>query len=190
MKQIEVAAMEVADAHNAAYVKLLSAKKLRSNYVVELELDEQLNTGIKRRTFKNVTADEDLEQLTGRAIYKGYLISNIGVAKGKEFVEFQNLEKPLRIGESVGDVDRAAVHRQMIRRTITEHLDREQRLRPMDIKVLSLFFIDEVPSYRTYDADGRAVKGKFATISRKSIARPPSWPSTEHSSKVPMWTRQ
>ncbi|MBK9148873.1 MAG: DEAD/DEAH box helicase family protein [Flavobacteriales bacterium] len=164
VKQIEVAAMEVADAHNAAYVKLLSAKKVRSNYVVELELDRQLVTGIKRDRFKNITADEDLEQLTGRAMYAGYLISNIGVAKGKEFVEFQNLEKPLRIGESVGDVDRAAVHRQMIRRTITEHLDKEQRLRPMGIKVLSLFFIDEVPSYRAYNEDGVAVKGKFATI--------------------------
>jgi len=164
VKQIEVAAMEVADAHNNAYVKLLGAKKVRSSYVVELELDKQLVTGIKRDRFKNVTADADLEQLTGRAIYSGYVISNIGVAKGQEFVEFQNLEHALRIGQSVGDVDRAAVHRQMIRRTITEHLDKEQRLRPMGIKVLSLFFVDEVPSYRSYDANGQAVKGKFALI--------------------------
>jgi type III restriction enzyme len=162
VKQIEVAAMEVSDAHNTAYVKLLAAKRSRGNYVVDLELDRQLATGIKRFVFKNVTADADLEQLTGRAIYSGYLISNIGVAKGQEFVEFQNLEHRLQIGESVGDVDRDAVQRQMLRRTITEHLDKEQRLRPMGIKVLSLFFIDEVPNYRSYGEDGQLIKGKYA----------------------------
>lgn len=164
VKQIEVAAMEVSDAHNVAYVKLIGTKKTKAGYSVELELDRQLKTGIKRERVKNITADEDLEQLTGRAMYKGFLISNIGVAKGNEFVEFQNLENPLRKGESVGDVDREAVNRQMIRRTITEHLDKEQRLRPMGIKVLSLFFIDEVASYRSYDSEGRAQKGRFATL--------------------------
>ncbi len=42
----------------------------------------------------------------------------------------------------------------MIRRTIKEHLDKELRLRPQGIKVLSLFFIDAVENYRRY-ADGR-----------------------------------
>ncbi len=178
VKQIEVAAMEVADAHNEAYVKLIGTRKTKAGFSVELELDRQLKTGIKRERIKNITADEDLEQLTGRAIYAGYLISNIGVAKGDEFVEFQNLENKLRKGESVGDVDRDAVHRQMIRRTITEHLDKEQRLRPLGIKVLSLFFIDEVASYRTYDSEGLAHKGKFAHIFEeeyRSIARLPKY---------------
>ena len=52
----------------------------------------------------------------------------------------------------------------MIRRTIKEHLDKEKRLRPQGIKVLSLFFIDEVAKYRQYDADGNSVKGEYARI--------------------------
>jgi type III restriction enzyme len=52
----------------------------------------------------------------------------------------------------------------MIRRTIREHLDKEKRLRPHGIKVLSLFFIDAVEKYRQYDADGHAIKGEYARI--------------------------
>jgi restriction endonuclease len=61
-----------------------------------------------------------------------------------------------------GDVEPLAIQREMIRRTIKEHLDKEKRLRPLGIKVLSLFFIDAVDRYRQYDADGNPVKGDYA----------------------------
>jgi type III restriction enzyme len=64
----------------------------------------------------------------------------------------------------------------MIRRTIEEHLDKELRLRPRGIKVLSLFFIDRVEYYRSYNEQGEAVKGKYALMFeeeyRKSAAKP------------------
>jgi type III restriction enzyme len=64
----------------------------------------------------------------------------------------------------------------MIRRTIEEHLDKELRLRPQGIKVLSLFFIDVVEHYRSYTADGVPVKGKYAVMFeeeyRKAAAKP------------------
>ena len=46
-------------------------------------------------------------------------------------------------------MDSDALKRLMIRRTIQEHLDKELRLRPQGIKVLSLFFIDAVEHYRS-----------------------------------------
>ena len=57
-----------------------------------------------------------------------------------------------------------AIQREMIRRTIKEHLDKEKRLRPLGVKVLSLFFIDAVEKYRVYDADGNPQKDVYATI--------------------------
>ena len=48
----------------------------------------------------------------------------------------------LKPGDAIGDVDQDALKRHMIRRTIKEHLDKELRLRPSGIKVLSLFFIE------------------------------------------------
>jgi type III restriction enzyme len=68
-------------------------------------------------------------------------------------------------------VEALAVQREMIRRTIREHLDKEKRLRPQGIKVLSLFFIDKVARYRQYDADGQPVKGDYAPIFEEEYRR-------------------
>jgi type III restriction enzyme len=59
----------------------------------------------------------------------------------------------------------------MIRRTIKEHLDKEKRLRPQGIKILSLFFVDAVEKYRKYDADGNPVKGDYARIFEEEYRR-------------------
>ena len=91
-------------------------------------------------------------------------------------LELSNLENLLRPGQAIGDVDNDALKRLMIRRTIEEHLDKELRLRPQGIKVLSLFFIDVVEYYRSYNADGAQVKGKYALMFeeeyRKAAAMP------------------
>ena len=73
-------------------------------------------------------------------------------------------------------MDALAVQREMIRRTIREHLDKEKRLCPQDIKVLSLFFIDEVAKYRSYDADGNTVKGGYARIFEEEYRRAANLP--------------
>ncbi len=78
-------------------------------------------------------------------------------------LRFPGGEQYLKPGQAWGDVDALAVQRQMIRRTVREHLDKERRLRPQGIKVLSLFFIDEVAKYRRY-ADGTPEKGDYARI--------------------------
>ena len=73
-------------------------------------------------------------------------------------------ERYLSPGEAHGDLEPLALQREMIRRTITEHLKKEFRLAPQGIKVLSLFFINAVERYRRYDADGNQVKGDYAAI--------------------------
>ena len=59
----------------------------------------------------------------------------------------------------------------MINRTIREHLDKEKRLRPQGIKVLSLFFIDAVDRYRAVDADGNPTKGIYARLFEEEYRR-------------------
>jgi type III restriction enzyme len=95
------------------------------------------------------------------------------VEPGNEFMElrYSGGEKYLRPGEAWGDVDPMAVQREMIRRTIKEHLDKEKRLRPQGIKVLSLFFIDQVDRYRQFDEDGNPVKGEYAQIFEEEYKR-------------------
>jgi type III restriction enzyme len=172
VKQIEVAAATVEDAHNRPYIRVIKVENRRGMISAKVELDMQTPTGVRRREVTLQDGDK-LEQTTGRAIYADCRIGEIRVAKGKEYVEVRvpSGEQYLKPGQSWGDVDAMAVQREMIRRTIKEHLDKEKRLRPQGIKVLSLFFIDEVARYRQYDADGNAVKGEYARIFEEEYRR-------------------
>ena len=178
VKQIEVASATVEDAHNKPYVRLISTANKGGTITARVELDVD-SAGRVRRQEKSVMAGVNLEQETSRAVYRDCRIGDISVKPGKEFVELQtpHEQRFLRPGEYYGDVDSAAVVREMIRRTIREHLDKEKRLRPQGIKVLSLFFIDAVDRYRRYE-DGHSVKGEYALMFEKeynSFARHPDY---------------
>lgn len=67
-------------------------------------------------------------------------------------------------GDVPGKAGEEELRRIQIRETILSHIERERRLFPRGIKVLSLFFIDEVAHYRKYDASGQPVNGLFADI--------------------------
>ena len=171
VKQIEVASATVEDAHNRPYVRLLSTRNRRGVISAAVELDVEGAGGVRRRE-KIVQDGDDLEHLAGRAVYRDCRIGEIRVERGNEFVELRvpGGEHYLQIGEAWGDVDQLAVQREMIRRTIREHLDKEKRLRPQGIKVLSLFFIDAVERYRRYEA-GIPVKGDYALMFEEEYRR-------------------
>ena len=172
VKQIEVAAATVEDAHNKPYVRLVSTSNRSGVISAKVEIDVGEAGGVRRRK-KAVQDGDDLEQTTGRAIYHDCRIGEIRVEKGNEFLELRvpGGEQYLRLDESWGDVDALAVQREMIRRTIREHLDKEKRLRPQGVKVLSLFFIDTVAQYRSYDEEGTAVKGDYARVFEEEYRR-------------------
>ena len=172
VKQIEVASATVHDAHNRPYVRLVSTSNRRGTVSARVELDIEAAGKVRRRT-KVVQDGEDLEGATKRGVYRDCRIGEIRAEKGNEFVELRvpGGERYLRLGEAWGDVDALAVQRQMIRRTIREHLDKEKRLRPQGIKVLSLFFVDAVDRYRRYDDEGHPVKGDYARIFEEEYRR-------------------
>ena len=172
VKQIEVASATVEDAHNKPYVRMVSAQNRRGTISAKVELDVETAAGVRRREV-TVQDGDDLEKTTRRAIYRNCRIGEIRVEKGNEFVELRvpGGERFLRLGEAWGDVDSDAVQRQMIRRTIREHLDKETHLCPQGIKVLSLFFIDAVDRYRQYDDEGNPVKGEYALIFEEEYRR-------------------
>lgn len=172
VKQIEVASLEVEGGHNKAYLRFLSASNKRGAITARVEIDVQEGGQVRRRQ-KIVQDGDDLEDLSGRALYKDCRIGEIRVAGHDSLLEVKTAgsETFLSVGQAIGDVDADAVKRQMIRRTIHEHLEKEKRLAPLGIKVLSLFFIDAVEHYRSYDADGNPVKGKYATIFEEEYRR-------------------
>lgn len=178
VKQIEVASATVEDAHNKPFVRLVSVANKRGTISARVELDVATASGVKRQELV-VSDGDDLEQLARRPIYADFRVGEINTAKGDEFMElrYPGGEVFLKSGQAHGDVDALAVQREMIRRTIREHLDKEKRLRPLGIKVLSLFFIDAVDRYRQYDADGNTVKGDYARIFEEEYRRAAKLPT-------------
>jgi len=165
VKQIEVASFESADYHNKAYLKLVSVDNKKSPITAKIEIDS-FNKGKTKRKTVTVKQGDDLSsrKLGNREIYEGYVVNEIYCEEGNEYVDFTNREDVLAIGKPVGDIDDLLIKRQQIRKTIEEHLNKELKLNPLGIKVLSLFFIDKVANYRYYDEEGNPQKGIYAEI--------------------------
>ncbi len=175
VKQIEVAAASVEGGFNKPFVRFISpVSKGQSVVGAKVELDMLTESGRVERRTETVAPLDNLEQVTKREIYRNHLIGqDIRAAKGDEFLElrYPGGEQFLRLNETYGDVEPLSVQRQMIARTIKEHLDKEKRFAPQGIKVLSLFFIDAVEKYRQYDAEGNPVKGDYARIFEEEYRR-------------------
>ena len=177
VKQIEVAEARIQGGHNKPYVKLLSVSNRKGVIGAKVELDMQTRTGVQRQEV-TVQDGDNLEMTTNRAVYHDCRVGEIRVEKGNEFLEVRvpGGEHFLKPGQAHGDLDALAVQREMISRTIKEHLTKELRLAPQGIKVLSLFFIDSVDRYRQYDADGNQVKGDYAKIFEEEYRRLSKFP--------------
>lgn len=177
VKQIEVAGIEVKDGHNKAYIKLFKVDNKKSPFTAQVEMDIRLRNGEIKRQSKTVKSGDDFLDLSGgREVYDGYIIEDIYCEKGNEYISFTSKPDFVRLGQTIGETDPDEYKKLQIRKTIEEHLDKEMRLRPIGIKVLSLFFLDRVANYRWYDEDGNQQKGKFALIFeeeyKKAIRKP------------------
>jgi type III restriction enzyme len=163
VKQIEVGSVQTEGVNNKAYIRLVEIKVSKGFPVAKLELDIFSKGSISRKIV-TVKQNEDLEELTDRAEYQGYIIKDIYALAGSEYIDFTSKGDIIKLGEVIGDVDEKQIKLALIRKTIEEHLDKERILNPQGIKVLSLFFIDTVSKYRIYDEDGNALNGDYAQI--------------------------
>lgn len=122
---------------------------------------------IKRKSIWLRDGDKLEEKSGGLSEYAGFTVSNIdAVHRTVEFTNGQVLEE----GKVTGDTNENAVRRVQIRETIRAHFDRERMLQAKGIKVLSLFFIDEVAKYRVYK-DGEAKPGLYAQMFEEEYQR-------------------
>ena len=125
-----------------------------------VEFEQKLKSGeIKRVVRKLVKTDNLFDLSNGLDQYRGYVIADINA--NTDTLSFTNGIE-LFVGEADGDVNEAALRRIQIREAIKAHFDKELALFQQGIKVLTLFFIDEVAKYRDYAAADE--KGDYARI--------------------------
>ena len=159
VKQICVTSSQVGFNFNQPYIRLVSVSH-NNGFKAKIELDVKDKKGKVTRKTVTVKSGADLFVVSGeRKLYSGYTIAGIDCTKGSESIEFTNA-KVLYLGKAMGDVDENIIKRNQIKKTIETHLIKELMYLEKGIKVLSLFFIDEVTKYRTPEGD----KGLYANI--------------------------
>ena len=123
--------------------------------VVKLEIEIK-GASATRRQMCNFEQNDSLFDKSGLPAYKDFVITEINPLTNT--IYFMNGDS-LRKGEVMGDVSEKQLQSIQIRETIKSHFEKEEILFKQGIKTLSLFFIDEVANYKSYDDQGEVVKG-------------------------------
>lgn len=145
-----------------SYIYLESINLSKAAPTATIQFDMKGATGIRKIT-RTVSEGYNLYDNSGHMEeYKqGFVVSRID---GRDdSVEFINGIK-LYAGDVIGKVSEDQLRRIQIRETILSHIQRERELFYKGIKVLSLFFIDEVAKYKQYDAAGQPMNGIYAEM--------------------------
>ena len=143
-----------------AYLYLEGITISKQTPVARMEIEIKQNSGIKRIIRKLKKGDNLFDVSNGLDQYQGLVVSDINGLTNT--INFTNGVE-LIAGEATGDVNELALRRIQIREAIKAHFEKEHQLFQQGIKVLTLFFIDEVAKYRRYDDQGE-VPGEYAKI--------------------------
>lgn len=156
VKHIEVASITSNEASTEPYIKLKSVSNKNNTYSAKVEIYvKNKKTGVIEKKTVTIKTHDDLWELSNEVDYyqgDGYIVNNINCSEGEESISLSNGES-LNIGEAMGEIDDQVIKRAQIRQTIELHLNKELHYIKKGIKVLSLFFIDEVAKYRNYDRE-------------------------------------
>lgn len=169
VKRIAVRGISVkgsAGTHAYLYLQSIEISTTRSPEA-RVEFEQKLKSGEIRRVVRKLVKTDNLFDLSnGLDQYRGYLVADINA--NTDTLSFTN-GIDLFVGEAIGDLNEAALRRIQIREAIKAHFDKEPALFRQGIKVLTLFFIDEVAKYRDYAATDE--KGDYARIFEEEYTR-------------------
>ncbi len=150
------------------YVYLEGVNLSKADPTATIEFDFKGATGIRKKAMK-VGIGFNLYDNSGNLDeYKnGFVVKFIDGRDNS--VEFLNGVK-IFAGDVIGKVSEDQLRRIQIRETILSHIERERELFYKGIKVLSLFFIDEVAKYKQYDEAGHPYNGIYADMFEEEYA--------------------
>lgn len=137
--------------------------------VAIVEYEERRSGGGARRVRRRLSQGDNLFVLSGELpAYQNMTISEIDGFQNKIVIAGQDVYP----GDVLNnDEDEALFRRIQIRETIKSHLEKEKQMFKRGVKVLSLFFIDEVAKYRQYDEDGEPTPGEYAKMFEEEYAK-------------------
>lgn len=162
VKKIAVRGIAVKGLVGTAGYLYLQSIEISTNKPPEarVEFEQKLAGGNIKRVVRKLSKGDNLFDLSnGLDQYGDFVVSDINA--NTDTLSFTNGVE-LVVGDATGDVTDATLRRIQIREAIKSHFDKEQALFRQGVKVLTLFFIDEVVKYRDYSATDE--KGEYARI--------------------------
>lgn len=163
VKKIQVKGFEVSNIPGIkSYMYLDGIVKSKNKApIARIEVNVKGSSGTSTRRILSFIAGDKLETATKLQVYKGLEVLNIDPERSSvSFVDGTTIYK----GQVVGDISEDALKRAQIRETIKSHFEKEKYNFEQGIKTLSLFFIDEVSKYKSYDDEGNEIKGEYQKI--------------------------
>lgn len=117
-----------------------------------VEMEVAMASGTIKRQMKRLTKGSRLHDLSNEMeAYKDLFVTDINAVD--DTVTLSNGDVVVAGQLADRDVTEEAKRRIQIREVIRAHIDKERQLFSQGIKVLSLFFIDEVAKYRDYERE-------------------------------------
>lgn len=160
VKKISVNSITAESDPTQSFLKVGEITNKNNKFIVNLTYYEKTKEApkLKTRQFKQ---NEDLFKVSKEheTYRNGFIIDEINARPGMEYVKFANGIR-LKLGEEQGG-NKDEIVKKQIRETIRSHFEKEEQVKGMGIKVLSLFFLDKVGNYRIYTEDGYQL-GKYA----------------------------
>ncbi|WP_277250813.1 type III restriction-modification system endonuclease [Peptoniphilus vaginalis] len=163
VKKIEVKGVKkVGEEASNSYLYLEEIRLSKNAPDAFVQIDYKNKSGVKKRVIKVNEGDNLFAKSNYLEEYRrGFTVKTIDGRDGT--IEFLNGIKINR-GEVIGDLSEDIVRRIQIRETILSHINKEKELFYRGIKVLSLFFIDQVKKYKQYDESNNPIDGDYAKI--------------------------
>jgi type III restriction enzyme len=148
-------------AGTSAYLYLQSIDVSREKApLARVEMEVRKAGGIQKETRILSKGDNLHTKSGGLDQYKGFVVADINALDNT--LSFTN-GVVLIAGDALGDVNETVLRKLQIREAVTAHFEKEQQLFAKGIKVLTLFFIDEVAKYRIYEGSEEK-QGEYAQL--------------------------
>lgn len=162
VKEIEVKGIRLLNLPGSTGYLYLDQIILSKDHVptAKFELEVETRSGLKR-VYRIFGVGDNLKEESKLNQYDGMVISEIDPLR--KTVTFLN-GVSLAAGQAIGDPSKDEIQRLQIRETIESHFQKEEELFHKGIKCLSLFFIDEVANYKSYDENGEEVHGQLWNV--------------------------
>ena len=147
VKKIDVIGVTVKHEASLPFVKLLGVL-LKPKIKARALLKVRTAKGVVEKTVL-LSKGDSLQEKTKNAAYGDLLVTNISGVENNEYLELSGGIK-IKLNESRGDIS-LQVAKEQIENAIKTHFEKQGKLNKYGVKVLSLFFVDEVTDYQEID---------------------------------------